>query len=226
MNKIKGLLLDLDNTLYEYEPIHQASLSLTLAFLHQKVGLPVCQLESLYVQAQVEVKSRLPNSAASHSRLLYFQRLYELIGVNSLGHAKAVSDYYWTQFLTRMRLSADAKVFLDNVKHVPICLVTDLTTAIQYQKIKVLQLEKSIDFIVTSEEVGCEKPDAKIFQWALEKLKRQHDEVLMIGDNFARDIVGASELGIQTVWLNRGEYVNELGLSLCQQVHRLDEVVF
>ena len=67
-----------------------------------------------------------------------------------------------------------------------------------------LGLSDSIDFAVTSSEVGCEKPDRRIF---LEALRRADDTppnaALMVGDQLESDIKGAIGAGIQPVLLDR-----------------------
>ena len=67
-----------------------------------------------------------------------------------------------------------------------------------------LGLSDSIDFAVTSSEVGCEKPDPRIFA---EALRRANDTppnaALMVGDQLESDINGAIGAGIQPVLLDR-----------------------
>jgi putative hydrolase of the HAD superfamily len=48
---------------------------------------------------------------------------------------------------------------------------------------------------------GVSKPDPKIYMLALERLKMPADKVLMVGDNFDRDILPAKALGMKTAWL-------------------------
>ncbi len=64
------------------------------------------------------------------------------------------------------------------------------------------------DALAISEEVGCEKPDPRIFRAALEALKiAPHDyaSVVMVGNNVARDIRGANELGLISIWFHWNE---------------------
>ncbi|AKF81114.1 haloacid dehalogenase [Myxococcus fulvus 124B02] len=55
-----------------------------------------------------------------------------------------------------------------------------------------------------SSEVGVEKPDPAIFQAALKHVNRAPSEVLHVGDDPVRDIVGAGRLGITTCWVSHG----------------------
>lgn len=58
------------------------------------------------------------------------------------------------------------------------------------------------DEIVLSYEVGCVKPDRRIFEVALNALQLPASQVLMVGDN-AHDDGGAAQLGIRTLILPR-----------------------
>ena len=55
MNKIKGLLCDLDNTLYDYEQTHQKAMKAALSFFCEHTKLGAKDGETLVF---VEVKSR------------------------------------------------------------------------------------------------------------------------------------------------------------------------
>jgi HAD superfamily hydrolase (TIGR01662 family) len=54
-----------------------------------------------------------------------------------------------------------------------------------------------------SAEVGLRKPHPKIFQIALDHFNVCPDEVVMVGDTLGADILGANNLGIASVWINR-----------------------
>jgi FMN phosphatase YigB (HAD superfamily) len=61
------------------------------------------------------------------------------------------------------------------------------------------------DVFAISADVGVEKPDARIFTWALQELqipRAAYGRVLMVGNNLERDIKGANALGLISVWLD------------------------
>jgi putative hydrolase of the HAD superfamily len=61
------------------------------------------------------------------------------------------------------------------------------------------------DAYAISGEVGVDKPDARMFRHALDQLGIERDDygrVMMIGNNLSRDIKGANELGLISVWLD------------------------
>ncbi len=57
-----------------------------------------------------------------------------------------------------------------------------------------------------SAEVGCSKPDVRLFQFVLDRARCQPAEALMIGDRLDNDIAPAKRLGLKTEWIRVGWY--------------------
>ena len=57
--------------------------------------------------------------------------------------------------------------------------------------------------VVISDEVGVAKPDENIFLFALAQADVPADEAFMIGNDYAFDIIPASQLGMHTIWIDR-----------------------
>ncbi len=61
------------------------------------------------------------------------------------------------------------------------------------------------DAFAISQTLGVEKPDSRMFVHALEQLGVARDDygrAMMVGNNLARDVKGANQLGMISVWLN------------------------
>jgi len=114
--------------------------------------------------------------------------------------------------------------FFNSFKGTDICLITDLTAHIQYRKIKKLGLDKYIKQIITSEEAGVEKPNPVMFNMALQKLDKSVSDVCMIGDNYTKDIIGATSLGINSFWMNRENEEKEIH-PLCYEFKNFIELI-
>ena len=203
--KIKApdcVLLDLDNTIYEYAPCHNAGMQAAQLYALEKLKINQKDFLRCFKQARIQVKRRQKSTAASHSRLLYFQRLLELSGLGSQPqHALSLDQIYWQSFLTKSQLFPQVSDFLDDLRiaGIPLVIVTDLTAAIQMKKFLYWNLGRFTDWLVTSEESGFDKPDPSIFELALAKLGGIDGTVWMIGDNYEKDIVGAkAALGATT----------------------------
>ncbi len=211
MAQFRGILMDLDNTLYDYVQAHTAALEEALRFLSSKVKISASELEEFYDKARDQIHDELKGKAASHNRLLYFQRMSEMMEENSLAHALKAYDVYWGTYIDNISLFEGVKEFLEKNSEKKICLVTDLTADIQHKKLNSLGLMKYFNYLVTSEEAGREKPAQEIFLLALKKLGCKANEVCMIGDDYEKDIKGAARLGIHAFWFNRSGQKKKLG---------------
>lgn len=75
-----------------------------------------------------------------------------------------------------------------------------MTAYVQYQKLKKLGVMPYVDFIVTSEEAGAEKPAQCFFELCLKKAGCKPEECVFIGDNLEHDVLGAARCGMAGVW--------------------------
>lgn len=67
-----------------------------------------------------------------------------------------------------------------------------------------LDLAREVDVVVASCEVGATKPDPAIFATAAERLGVTPDVVVVIGDSWRQDVVGARRFGASAIWLDPG----------------------
>ena len=198
----KAILFDTDNTLYDYFPANKLAEEAVCKKANNLLGIKRKEFYECYNLAKKEVKLNLPNTASSHSRLLYFQRMIELMGYKAqLLLALDFEQTFWRNFLINSPLFPGVKETLAFLKEekIPIAVVTDLTAHIQLRKLTYFGLEDTFDAVVTSEEVGIDKPDKRNFTYVLRKLNLSENSLFwMIGDNPKADIIGAKELGAIT----------------------------
>lgn len=64
-------------------------------------------------------------------------------------------------------------------------------------------VDRWFEFSVSAAEVGHQKPHPLVFETAMSKAGAAREETVHIGDDEHRDIFGACEAGIRTVWINR-----------------------
>ena len=87
----------------------------------------------------------------------------------------------------------------------PLALVADGPTATFQNNLGPYGLFELFDAYAISGEVGVQKPDARMFTVAMDALgiaREDYDKVIMVGNNLARDIRGANQLGMISVWLD------------------------
>ena len=68
-------------------------------------------------------------------------------------------------------------------------------------------LDKFFQFTVVSSDYGFRKPERRMFELALQKWNLKPEEVIFVGNDMYRDIYGAHETGMKTVFFrsNQGE---------------------
>ncbi|MCR5154326.1 MAG: HAD family hydrolase [Lachnospiraceae bacterium] len=93
---------------------------------------------------------------------------------------------------------------------------------------------------IVSEVVGVQKPERLMFETALEKMGLKEDDkanIVMIGNNLKKDIVGANRFGIKSVWLSwspryfhkiendeqRPDHIAETPEDILEIIHKIEE---
>ncbi|WP_064791581.1 HAD family hydrolase [Shewanella woodyi] len=203
----KAVIFDTDNTLYPYHYSHQQA-SLAVQQKAEKIlGIKQSRFSDALKISKREIKERLGETASSHSRLLYFQRTIELLGLKTqIMTTLDLEQTYWRTFLTNSQLFPEMHEFLHDLRAhgIQSAVVTDLTAQIQFRKLVYFGLHEAFDYIVTTEEAGADKPNPLPFQLARSKLGLEKgDNLWMIGDHPVKDIQGAKKtLGAITLQKN------------------------
>jgi HAD superfamily hydrolase (TIGR01509 family) len=65
-----------------------------------------------------------------------------------------------------------------------------------------VDLDRLIEKIYCYRKVGHKKPSREFFTYILKDLDLTVNEVVMVGDSFETDVLGANQVGIRAVWLN------------------------
>lgn len=77
--------------------------------------------------------------------------------------------------------------------------------------------------VIISEEVGVNKPDKAVFQYALDKAGANLDECIMIGDSLEADIYGAMNFGMKAIFFN--PLNKEKPADVSMQISHLEELI-
>jgi len=86
-----------------------------------------------------------------------------------------------------------------------------------------VDLERWLDKIYCFRKIGHKKPSPAFFQYILDDLKLASRSILMVGDNYEADVLGANACGIKAVWLN--QHSHEMRENQLQRtIHALAEL--
>ncbi|MDE6703536.1 MAG: YjjG family noncanonical pyrimidine nucleotidase [Muribaculaceae bacterium] len=125
----------------------------------------------------------------------------------ALEMSKALDKLYLELLGSKTALIDGARELLDALSErgYRMGIVTNGFREVQYNKMKSSDIEKYFDVVVLSDEIGINKPDRRFFDYAVSKASTEHINNIMIGDNYATDIVGALGAGWEAVWFTGGK---------------------
>jgi len=98
-------------------------------------------------------------------------------------------------------------------------IITNGFEEVQHKKLKNSGIDHYFSTVTTSEEVGLKKPNPKVFLTALNKANSFPTQSVMIGDSLEADILGANNIGMQTIFYN---YRNE---SISKKIKSIDSLL-
>lgn len=81
--------------------------------------------------------------------------------------------------------------------------------------------------IFASSDLGFEKPDSRFFREIMWKLKIHAGNLIMIGDNYQKDIMGAKKCGLKTVFYNPLQTSGKFPMAdlIIDQMNNLPQVI-
>lgn len=105
-------------------------------------------------------------------------------------------------------------------------LLTNGAPSLQLEKLTMTpQLVPFFEHIVISGNVGFGKPSTIIFEHALRLMDLTADEVIMVGDNLSTDILGATKMNMDSVWIDLGDGKVVKAASPTHRIERLKEIL-
>lgn len=199
---IKAVIFDVDDTLYSYKKAHAEAFAALTEYAGKNLGLAPKNFEDLHEKINCELKAYMGDVAAVHNRLIRYQNMLESKGLPLYPHVLEMDKIYWDTLIRASVPSDGASDAMKALKDqgIRIGIGTDMTARIQFRKLTKLGLLPYIDFLVSSEEAGAEKPDPALFARCMEKAGCRARECLFVGDSLKKDVLGAMAAGMQAVW--------------------------
>jgi HAD superfamily hydrolase (TIGR01549 family) len=201
------VLFDLDDTLFDHTLTLRASLA---ALRRDHPFLRAQPLESMseqYAQLLWDTHGEVALGRRSHAeaRADRFARLAAWAGrAVEPEFATQLSTEYRSHYQRLRRPVSGAPEFVTSLAgRTRVGVVTNNTLTEQREKLAFLGLDRIVDHLVTSDEVGVQKPDVGLFRAALDRARVRPEEAVMVGDSWEMDVTGAHASGIRAVWFNR-----------------------
>jgi putative hydrolase of the HAD superfamily len=88
-------------------------------------------------------------------------------------------------------------------KQSEIAIISDAQWVFAEPEIEILGLDRFFQHKILSSHFGFKKPDVRLFQTAMKKLRVKPEESLYIGDNLRKDLIGAKKSGMQFIFFGQ-----------------------
>ncbi|MFT4297628.1 MAG: HAD family hydrolase, partial [Candidatus Woesearchaeota archaeon] len=213
---IKAIFFDLDDTLYQYEGETRIKVELdTIKHLAKMKNIPAKNVPELYLEFRKSFSKLIKKHNDDYPSLRSSWYKHFLIHLKQKNKktiekdSKKLDRFYWKTFSKIIKPYDDAAMVIPELaKKYKLYIITDGWKDGQNIRLKAIKLKKYFSGMVCSDDVGNKrKPHPDIFKKCLKIAKCQKNEAVMVGDKPKRDILGANNAGIISIWLKRGSYV-------------------
>jgi putative hydrolase of the HAD superfamily len=197
---IKLIIFDIDNTLTDFIRMKDSSIDAAIeSMIDAGLMFPPERInEEIY---------RIYEEEGIEYQKVFNQLLLNLIGEVDYKILAAGIVGYRRAREASLVLYPHVKVTLIELmkRGLKLAVISDAPRQEAWLRLCYLQLHHIFDIVLTHEDTGEYKPSPAPFELVLEKMGIAPEEAMMIGDWPERDIVGASELGIRTVFARYGD---------------------
>lgn len=201
---IKAFVFDVDDTLYDLStPFKEAcrevfpedtTLDLEGAFLASRRYSDAVYASSLSGKMTME-----------EMYIYRFENAFRDYGKKIDAQTALMFQAVYEQKQQKIQMTESMKNLLEHLqKKVKLGIITNGPAQHQWDKVNALRVKQWIpeEHIFISGDLGVAKPDAEIFDIALQKLQVQKGEICYVGDSFENDMAGAKNAGWKAIWYN------------------------
>lgn len=203
-SSIKCIAFDADNTLYNTHKISKFADIEAFKILSAKTGIAK---DKIYGDWQ-KIVADLCDSKVPEKRTRLYS--YNLL-LSKLGQDKNMLDKMYQDFtkslVGRIRPLGNIKEILGNLGQTKIVFTEDVKS-LTILKLKSCGLYTFFEGIATSDAVGVMKPSKKYYESLLSKYRPE--EILVVGDDWQKDLEIPAALGMQVLFIEREEDFNQL----------------
>ncbi len=196
---IRAVVFDVDNTLVDFMKMKNAAVDAAVEAMTD-AGLPIDpdearrQIFKVYDKKGIEFQQVFDEFLCS----ALGQIDYRILANGILAYRRAREGVLVAYPHVRVALM---KLFRMGLK---LGVVSDAPRLQAWMRLCSLGIDPLFDVVVTYDDTGKRKPAPEPFEKALELLEVAPAEAVMVGDWAERDIVGAKEIGMYTVFARYG----------------------
>ena len=217
---IKAILFDLDNTLIDFMTMKEAASkeavkSMVDAGLKLDVDKALKKLFSFYEKHGIEDQTVFDKFVKE----VQGEQDYRILSEGIIAYRKIKAGYvnpYPHAVSTLIKLKEMGLV---------LGIISDAPRKQAWLRLAESRLTFFFDFVIALEDTGKRKPHLMPFEKGLQKLNMKAGEILFVGDNPARDIKGAKNIGMKTALAKYGQVFPDKDVKADYELNDLNDLV-
>ena len=222
MTHYRNIFIDLDDTIWDFTANSHVSLEIMYRDLDiARIYPDYDAFSSAYYAKNSELWALYHHGKIEKDFLIIerYAHLLRTIGYNDIDNrlAQRMNEYYLDTLALQTQLVPYAIELLDYLtrRGYNLYILSNGFIEVQHKKLQSAGIEDYFERMVLSDEIGINKPDRRLFDYALEVTHSQAADTLMIGDNYDADILGAMQAGWGQIYFDR----NHRGITAQEPQH-------
>ena len=217
---IQAIIFDLDNTLLDFIKMKQFAVKAAITAMNE-AGLNVDEEKAYQDIIDLYVDKGWENQQ------VFDDYLNQTIGeVSNKILAAGIVAYRRAREATLLVYPNVNKTLIELIKMgIKLAVVSDAPSREAWMRLYYLNLHHLFDPVLTFDDTGVRKPSPKPFRMALDYLKVKPEEALMVGDWPERDVVGAKQIGMKTIFARYGDTFGTIDSGADWEINDIYEVV-
>jgi len=211
-NKIKGIVFDLDDTLYPQESYKRSGFKAVAQWMSAHYDFSVSTI-------MAELESIMQQKGPSYPCM--FNDLTDRLKMDKCTVSQMVQVFI--DHVPIIRCYPGVHAMLARLRErYKLGLLTDGRFIVQQRKIRALNLETEFDEILCSDMLGLEKPANELFEFFERKFDMAGQSLMYVGDNPEKDFYGANFRSWSTVCVMTPQNQN----ADCEGVHKSSHKIY
>jgi 2-haloacid dehalogenase len=223
MKQFQTILLDADNTLFDFTACEKEALKQTF---HNYGYLLNEEIANIYEKINVNLWRQYELGKMDRNTVIYsrFGLLFKEIGIDDDG-IKFEDDYQELLGMQHFFIKDALQVVEYLYEKYDLYIVTNGVTATQLRRLKDSKLDQYMKKIFVSEETGYQKPMKEYFDYCFNRIADfEPTNAMIIGDSLSSDIKGGNNAGISTCWFNPTRQENQSDSKIDYEIQNLKEL--
>jgi len=196
---VKAVIFDLDNTLMDFLTMKENAVKAAVkamidSGLNMEPGDAVGDLYAIYDKKGIEYQKVFDEFLEKNLGYIDWKILSSgVVAYRKAREASLVPYPHVNMTLTELLR-----------RGLKLAVLSDAPRREAWLRLCYLQLQHTFDTVITFEDTGLKKPDTTPFRKVLSLIEVEPEETIMVGDWPERDLVGAREVGMITVFARYG----------------------